>query len=313
MLPDNHLRLQGHGGAWGELVCCSRPDAGGGANVPQRSRAHCRRRASSWALPFPQVTAFISNLDEATVNCGAAEPRTIHLSSSSGSGSGGGGGGPGGGGGGAAAVGCAGPSSSGGGGSSSSSAAAAPSHLLRLRAGGEAQVARRGWGWRQSRAAWEEAVRRENRVERLVARSNPAAAERRLMQRLLVARLEPVAFKGCSGAARRASSWRAYRRPAGSRGGSRRMPLLPLSQRATVRPVAPALSRTPRPQPIAPCAAPPCPAPAGANSLFEALSLALWGTPLCALPLRAAAVTYAAEHPREYRCFLGDDWEAYLG
>ena len=51
---------------------------------------------------------------------------------------------------------------------------------------------------------------------------------------------------------------------------------------------------------------------AGGNSLFEALSLALWGTPLCALPLRAIAVAYAAQHPKEYRCFLGDDFEAYL-
>lgn len=34
-----------------------------------------------------QVTAFICNLDEATVNCGAAEPHTIQISSSSGSGS----------------------------------------------------------------------------------------------------------------------------------------------------------------------------------------------------------------------------------
>jgi len=40
--------------------------------------------------------------------------------------------------------------------------------------------------------------------------------------------------------------------------------------------------------------------------------LALWGTPLCALPLRAIAVAYAAQHPKEYRCFLGDDFEAYL-
>jgi hypothetical protein len=33
-----------------------------------------------------QVTAFITNLDEATVNCGAAEPSTFQISSSSGSG-----------------------------------------------------------------------------------------------------------------------------------------------------------------------------------------------------------------------------------
>jgi hypothetical protein len=50
----------------------------------------------------------------------------------------------------------------------------------------------------------------------------------------------------------------------------------------------------------------------GGNSLFEALSLALWGTPLCALPLRAIAVAYMAQHPKEYQCFLGDNFEAYL-
>jgi hypothetical protein len=43
-------------------------------------------------------------------------------------------------------------------------------------------------------------MQQENRVERLVARSDPAAAEKRLQQRLLVARLEGFAFKGCSGA-----------------------------------------------------------------------------------------------------------------
>lgn len=142
-----------------------------------------------------QVTAFICNLDEATVNCGAAEPRTIHLSSSSGSGAG------------PSAGAAAGPPSaysSPGGASSSSggsgaSSAASPSQFFRLRAGSEGAVRRGGWGWHRSRAAWEEAVRRENRVERLVARSDPAAAERRLMQRLLVARLEAAAFKGCSG------------------------------------------------------------------------------------------------------------------
>lgn len=42
-------------------------------------------------------------------------------------------------------------------------------------------------------------MRLENRCERMVARADPAAAEKRLHQRLLVARLEAVAFKGCSG------------------------------------------------------------------------------------------------------------------
>ncbi len=127
------------------------------------------------------------------MNCGAAEPRTIHLSSSSGSGNG-----PSGSSAAGPSSGCAGP----GGASSSGSGAAAPvspAQFFRLRAGSEGAVRRGGWGWRNCRVAWEEAVRKENRVERLVARSDPAAAERRLMQRLLVARLEAVTFKGCSG------------------------------------------------------------------------------------------------------------------
>ena len=148
-------------------------------------------------VPLPQVTAFICNLDEATVNCGAAEPRTIHLSSSSGSGSGNG----------PSSSAAAGPSSacaspggaSGSGGGGGGGAAAAPAQFFRLRAGSEGAVRRGGWGWRNCRVAWEEAVRKENRVERMVAHSDPAAAERRLMQRLLVARLEAVSFKGCTG------------------------------------------------------------------------------------------------------------------
>lgn len=56
-----------------------------------------------------------------------------------------------------------------------------------------------GFGWRDARAAFESAMRQENRVERMVARSDPAAAEKRLQQRLLVAKLEAVAFKGCAG------------------------------------------------------------------------------------------------------------------
>lgn len=53
--------------------------------------------------------------------------------------------------------------------------------------------------------------------------------------------------------------------------------------------------------------------PAGGNSLFDALALALWGTTAHGRCLRALAVAHAAEHPAEYRCFLGDDWAAYLG
>lgn len=59
-----------------------------------------------------------------------------------------------------------------------------------------------GFGWRERRAAFEAAMERENRVERLVARSDAAASEKRLQHRLMVARLEPVAFRGCSGETR---------------------------------------------------------------------------------------------------------------
>lgn len=51
---------------------------------------------------------------------------------------------------------------------------------------------------------------------------------------------------------------------------------------------------------------------AAGNSLFEALSLAIWGTPAAAPTLRSLAVAHAATLPSEYRCFLGDDWDAYL-
>jgi hypothetical protein len=56
-----------------------------------------------------------------------------------------------------------------------------------------------GFGWREARASFEHAMRHENRVERLVARSDPVAAEKRLQQRLLIAKLEAVPFKGCTG------------------------------------------------------------------------------------------------------------------
>jgi hypothetical protein len=156
---------------------------------------------SSLAL---QVTAFICNLDEATVNCGAADAasHTARLSSSSthaatslsrsssghsselGSGTGGG-----------ASV--NGSANSNAGARAAISAAASPSNFQRLRASPDRES---GFGWRDSRAAFELALRRENRVERMVARSDPVAAEKRLMQRLLVARLEALPFKGCTSA-----------------------------------------------------------------------------------------------------------------
>lgn len=196
--------------------------------------AKAQQEAAVFDALAHQATAFVCNLDEATVNCGAAQPHTIHLSSSSGGSSGQGG--------------------SARGGSpahdpacSSSSAACGPTLFRRLRAAAPG-AAHCGWGWRDARAAFELAMRQENRVERMVARTDSAAAEKRLLQRLLVARLEAAAFKGC----------------------------------------------------------------AGGDALFEALALAVWGTPLLAPHLRALAVAYAAAHPEEYRCFLGDDWDAYL-
>ena len=187
-----------------------------------------------------QVTAFITNLDEATVNCGAAEPSTFQISSSSGNGissraassSSGSSSGKA-----SAAVAAATASA----GSSSGGAGAAPACFRRLKAAQQGESGEHtrallctasqalppagsllpppaphspacvpkcqcslclpaGFGWQDRRAAFELAMQQENRVERLVARSDPAAAEKRLQQRLLVARLEAFAFKGCSGA-----------------------------------------------------------------------------------------------------------------
>jgi hypothetical protein len=42
------------------------------------------------------------------------------------------------------------------------------------------------------------------------------------------------------------------------------------------------------------------------------MSLALWNTAVYGAALRGLAVGYAAAHPEEYSCFLGDDWQAYL-
>ncbi|PSC76272.1 OTU family cysteine protease [Micractinium conductrix] len=192
-----------------------------------------------------QVTAFVANLDEATVNVGAAEPHTIHMSSSSGRGAAVGGGG--------AAAGAA-PQRSLSDGAAGSNAAAGSSAACsspgasalfrRLRAAHDDS----GFGWRERRAAFEAAMQRENRAERLVARGDLAGAEKRLQHRLLVARLEGLAFRGCT----------------------------------------------------------------GGDSLFDALSLALWGSTLFGRRLRALAVAHAAQHPAEYSCFLGDDWQGYL-
>ena len=45
---------------------------------------------------------------------------------------------------------------------------------------------------------------------------------------------------------------------------------------------------------------------------FEAVSVALWGTPLYHPLLRQLAVAYMRASPEEYAVFLGDDLEAYL-
>ena len=95
--------------AFGRAALLSHPSFGGGGggdDVPlQLTVAEERRTLAAEALVFDalamQATAFICNLDEATVNCGAAEPHILQMSSSSGSGSssssGGGGAGAGGG------------------------------------------------------------------------------------------------------------------------------------------------------------------------------------------------------------------------
>lgn len=161
-------------------------------SVPDDARAAAAEAAVFDALAR-QVTAFVCTLDEATVNCGAAEPPstasgrpTIHLSSSSAHSAKPAAGG-------AAAAPGSGASSCGG-----CSDCAAPMLFRRLRAA--APGVESGFGWREARLAFEEAMQRENRCERLVARDRRAAAQQRLQKRLLVARLEAVPFKGCSGA-----------------------------------------------------------------------------------------------------------------
>lgn len=54
---------------------------------------------------------------------------------------------------------------------------------------------RAGFGWRERKAAFDEARLVENRVERLVCDADPGAAEKRILQRLAASRLEVVAPK----------------------------------------------------------------------------------------------------------------------
>ena len=56
-----------------------------------------------------------------------------------------------------------------------------------------------GFGWRDARADFEASMAREHRTERLVGRGSPVAEERRLLQRLLLARLEPWPLKTRAG------------------------------------------------------------------------------------------------------------------
>ncbi|GAB4820086.1 hypothetical protein N2152v2_007132 [Parachlorella kessleri] len=105
-----------------------------------------------------------------------------------------------------------------------------------------------GFGWRECKAVFDDARRVENRVERMVSDADPAAAERRILQRLAASRLEVVSPKGKG----------------------------------------------------------------GGNSQFEAVSMALWGTPLYHPLLRQLAVAYMRASPEEYAVFLGEDLDAYL-
>lgn len=104
------------------------------------------------------------------------------------------------------------------------------------------------FGWRDCRAAYEASVASENRSDRFAADAEPGAAAKRVLGRLLMARLEPVVLRG--------------------RGQG--------------------------------------------NSQFEALSFALFGTPVYHGLLRQWAVDYMAAQPEEYRPLLGADFPAYL-
>lgn len=50
----------------------------------------------------------------------------------------------------------------------------------------------------------------------------------------------------------------------------------------------------------------------GANSQFEAVSVALWATPAYHGLLRQLVVSYMRSSPEEFAYFLGDDFDAYL-
>ena len=181
-----------------------------------------------------------------------------------------------------------------------------------------------GFGWRERRAAFEAAMQRENRAERLVARGDLAGAEKRLQHRLLVARLEGLAFRGCTGGLGLPlnSHERAGKRGLGElyaqahAGGalSRRArlpaPLLAFTRTRPLQPRHPSSDPHLSPPPLSHRLNPLL--PAGGDSLFDALSLALWGSTLFGRRLRALAVAHAAQHPAEYSCFLGDDWQGYL-
>lgn len=122
-----------------------------------------------------QATPFITTLDEATVHVGAI-PQSPPLA--------------------AAAAAAAAGSSSAHRGASSSSCRGPP--YVRLRAVADPAAAA-STTWRERKAAFDEARRVENRVERLVCDADPAAAERRILQRLATSRLEVATPKAKCG------------------------------------------------------------------------------------------------------------------
>lgn len=107
---------------------------------------------------------------------------------------------------------------------------------------------RAGFGWKDCKAAFDQARRSENRVERMVCDVNANASEKRILQRLSMCRLEMISPK----------------------------------------------------------------AKLVGNSQFEAISVALWGSPVFHPLLRQLAVNFMRCNPEEYRVFLGEDFDAYL-
>eukprot|EP00887_Chlorella_sp_A99_P007222 scaffold2.g7222.t1 len=136
-----------------------------------------------------------------------------------------------------------------------------------------ARPAATGFGWCDTRRDFERSMAQEHHMERLVGRGSPAAEIARLQQRLLVARLEVWPLKGSI-------------RGAGASAGAG-------GEGSSAAGVVPAPS-------------------SGGNGLFEALSAAMWGTPLYNGLLRQLAVAYMRGSPEEYAGFLGDDWQHYL-